>query len=285
MKNRHELVTTNFGLPFRMVVHTNSTPEDISLHWHKAIEINCMLDWPLSEINVDGKEYQMKTGRIWCANSMEPHSVHALKNDVTRRAVSIILPYDFVKNIFTEIDQGEICLNNFSKLTTKQQKIYQEELFPKFEELFQIVQEPDKFLRLNLYLKTLEIIKLILTNFFKEEKSIRTINDEQAERMNLIRDYVDQHYRAKIQLEDLMPVVHLSRSYLAKVIRNCFNMTLNEYVNLVRSEKVLADLQAGITKQTELAERNGFSGLRSMNRWLEKYYSAGAKELRQNLEQ
>lgn len=279
MKNKHQIIKPNFGLPFYIMVHTNATPEYVPLHWHRSIEVNCMLDWPLSQIYVNGQKYDMMTGRIWCANSMEPHYVRPLKNDINRKAISLILPFDFVKSIYPQIDQGRIILNDIDKMSQLQKKIYKTKLFSDFDELYEITKQSDNLQRINLYICTLKVMKLIFRYFFNNEEIKLSINNEHAQRMILIRDYVSNNYRSRIRLEDLVPIVNLSRSQLAKDIKNSFNMTLNEYVNLVRSEKVLKDIQSGITNQTLLASKNGFSGLRSMNRWLVKFYSVNAKGL------
>lgn len=279
MKNKHQIIKPNFGLPFYIMAHTKTTPEIVPLHWHRSIEINCMIDWPLSQIYVNGKKYNMKTGRIWCANSMEPHYVRPLENDISRKAISLILPFDFVKSVYPKIDQGRIILNNIEKMSQLQKKIYKTKLFSNFNELYEIIKQSDDLQRINLYICTLKIMKLVFKYFFDNKKVDFAISDEQARRMILIRDYVNSNYKSQIRLEDLVPIVNISRSQLAKNIKKSFNMTLNEYVSLVRSEKVLQDIQLGITNQTLLASRNGFSGLRSMNRWLLKFYSTNAKGL------
>ena len=283
--NRHEIIINNFNLPFRVVIHTNATPENISLHWHQSIEINCMLDWPLSDIYINGKTYYMKTGNIWCANSMESHYIHALENNTNRHAVSLIFPIDFVANIFPKIKQGKIKLNDFNTFSNEQKNIYHGKLFSQFKKIYKIAIEnkDSDFTELSLYIEGLNLLKLLLKNFFVAQNQTTVLDKEAAQKMVLIRDYVQQNYQFKINIEDLTAILNFSKSYLSKFIKDNFNMTFNEYINLIRAEKVVVDIQNGITKQTDLATRNGFSGLRSMNRWLKKYYSANAKELVNNL--
>ena len=257
MKAEHQYIKPNFGFPFRIVIHNTPTTENIPLHWHQAIEINCMLDWPLSKVVVGEHNYQMKTGTIWCANSMEVHSVFALKNSQHNKAVSLILPVSFVKSLFPKLAKGRIELNDVSSFSLEQRKVYQEEIFPKFQAIYTSFQKNTEFTRLDIYQKVLEILRLILQYFFVDTEEVTQPDQEQIDRIYDIRNYVQKYYQTEITSDDLAQAVHLSRSYLYKFVKKHFKMTLNEYINLIRCEHTIKDIQKGITKQTDLAFNNG----------------------------
>ena len=279
MEAIHQYIKPNFNFPFRVVIHSETNPKNVPLHWHQAIEINCMLDWPLSKVVVGERNYRMETGTIWCANSMETHSVFILKNSQRHKAVSLILPVSFVKSLFPKLAKGRIEINDVSQFSSEQKNIYQEKIFPKFQAIYASFKKNTDFVHLDIYQKVLEILRLIFQYFFVDTEEVSQLNQEQIDRIYAIRNYVQKYYQTEITSDDLAKAVHLSRSYLYKFIKRNFRMTLNEYINLIRCEHIIKEIQKGTTKQTDLAFNNGFSGLKTMNRYLKKYYLASAKEL------
>ncbi|MGT2755145.1 hypothetical protein [Streptococcus ovis] len=82
---KHETIVTDDFLPVKIIIHNNQMPANTPPHWHRSIEVNAMLEWPLSKIGVSGKIFEAETGRIWMANSMSPHFNQSLTSVGERR--------------------------------------------------------------------------------------------------------------------------------------------------------------------------------------------------------
>ncbi|MCH3942311.1 MAG: AraC family transcriptional regulator [Atopobiaceae bacterium] len=277
----HEAVVPTERQQVHLVFHDSMTPESFSPHWHRAIEVDCMLRWAPTDIFVDGKTYRMETGRIWCANSEAPHTIHTLSTEPRRRAVSIMYPLHYVRGLFPDIDEGRIEMNDLDALTQAQRDAIANDLFPRFERAGTLMEQgsdPLRFIELGSI--QLEVLHTLLESFFVKSDAGRLDSDvERIERVHAIVDYVEQHYAEDVRLEDLCEVCHLSRGYMARFVKAHLGRTAGDYVGLVRAEHARADLVSGRGNQSEVAALNGYSGLRTMNRQLKEYFGKSAREL------
>ncbi|WP_169333665.1 helix-turn-helix transcriptional regulator [Streptococcus ovis] len=107
------------------------------------------------------------------------------------------------------------------------------------------------------------------------------LNDEMVTRIHAVVDFVDVYYNSDISLEDIAQLLHLSRGYTAQMLKENLGMTLGEYVAFIRCQKARKDLLNLSLTQTEIAQRHGFSGLRTMNRQLVQHFGLTAKQFRQ----
>ncbi|WP_164505451.1 AraC family transcriptional regulator [Actinobaculum sp. 313] len=279
----HEVVIPTDRLSVRLVLHTGITPESFQPHWHSSFEINCMLRWPESEVLVGGRTWRMHTGRIWLANSQQIHGERTLHNDPLRRAVTILYPYPYLRRVFPAIDAGRFELNDVEELTAEQLSAYHQQLYPRFAKLAELLArdaEPAPTHYLQLSLLPLEILNILAQSFFiADVERPRTLAAEPIVRTHRIVDYVEEHYATKIRLEDLADYCHLSRGYMARFIKEHLGYTLSEYVAMVRAEHARQDLLVRRGTQSEVAALNGYSGLRTMNRQLQKIFGRTAKEI------
>ncbi|MBE6485167.1 MAG: helix-turn-helix transcriptional regulator [Actinomycetaceae bacterium] len=279
----HEVVIPTDRLNVRLVLHTGMTPESFQPHWHSSFEINCMLRWPESEVLVGGRSWRMRTGRIWLANSQQIHGERTLRNDPLRRAVTILYPYPYLRRVFPAIDEGRFELNDVEGLTAEQLSAYHHMLYPRFVKLAELLgkeadRAPTHYLELSLL--PLEILNILAEAFFiADVGKPRTLAEEPVIRTHRIVDYVEEHYATDIKLEDLADYCHLSRGYMARFIKEHLGYTLSEYVAMVRAEHARQDLLAQRGTQSEVAALNGYSGLRTMNRQLQKIFGRTAKEI------
>lgn len=95
-----------------------------------------------------------------------------------------------------------------------------------------------------------------------------------------MNQYIHEHYTEVIGLDELAEVCHLSKSYMARFFKRYMDATVGEYINTVRAHKAKEDLLETSLSFTSIAIKNGFSGLRSMNRALEKEFSQNAIAIR-----
>ncbi|MGT2831950.1 AraC family transcriptional regulator [Streptococcus halotolerans] len=279
---KHEAIMADDFLPVKIIIHNEQMPANTPPHWHRSIEVNAMLEWPLSKIGVAGETFEAKTGRIWMANSMSPHFNQSLTSIGKRRAVSIQYPFHFVKSLYPDIEKGSFILNAQESFTKEQWDVYQIELFPRMEKLYSLHKDNGELYRLDVHIIILEILHILLKNFFTTKIPLSKIalSNEMVERIHAVIDYVDSYYNSDISLEDIARLLHLSRGYTAQMLKENLGMTLGEYVSFIRCQKARKDLLNLSLTQTEIAQRHGFSGLRTMNRQLVQHFGLTAKEFR-----
>lgn len=278
---KHEKIIASDFLPVKLIFHDDNSPVIIEHHWHRAIEINAMLSWPLSEIFVAGEVFQGETGKIWLTNSMEPHYVKAMKNIPHRQAISIIFPYEYLITVYPDFINGRFEFNNQELYDERQWQVYSKQLFPKMKELYDLRNFSHPSDRLKATILINEILLYLVTYFFKESNQLSSVptTTELIDRVTQVITYVDSYYNSDIHLEDIANLLHLSRGYTASFLKKYLGMTLGEYVSFIRCQHARNDLLLRNYTQSEIAKRHGFSGLRTMNRQLKKYTGHTAKEL------
>ena len=277
----HEVVVPSEREQVYFVFHDTVASDNIPPHWHRSIEINCMLSWPPSDVFSGGRQYRMQTGRLWMANPEDTHYVHTLANDPPRRAVSIFYPLHYVRGLYPDIDRGRFEINDIDALTDEQRSIIRDDLFPLFARAADLMEQASDPLRyIELATIQLEVLHTLIRHFFVPNR-LGTLDAEleNVERVHAIVDYVEAHYTEDVRLEDLCEVCHLSRGYMARFVKAHLGHTVGGYVGLVRAEHARSDLVSGRGNQSEVAALNGYSGLRTMNRQFEEYFGKTAKEL------
>ena len=77
------------------------------------------------------------------------------------------------------------------------------------------------------------------------------------ERLQRASDYILQHCREEITLEDLADHLYLSRAYISRSFPQYFGVSFREYVTQVRLAHAVQEMHSGATL-TEIAYHNGF---------------------------
>lgn len=85
------------------------------------------------------------------------------------------------------------------------------------------------------------------------------------------KDYVNQHYREKIYLEDIAETLGIGASYVSRLFRMQMNMTLQDYVVQVRMEHAINLLVYSEETLAGIAEYVGFPSQSYMGKVFKKY--------------
>ncbi|MEE6706060.1 hypothetical protein [Weissella confusa] len=107
----HQNIEPDAGLVAKIIAHDSQTPIANELHWHQALEITFMLDWPESVIVIGQNRAIHKSGDIWLVNPMQIHNYKALYKVATPTALTILFPYNFLAAIYGDIARGSFELN------------------------------------------------------------------------------------------------------------------------------------------------------------------------------
>lgn len=85
-----------------------------------------------------------------------------------------------------------------------------------------------------------------------------------------IQTYVFAHYTEPITLENVAAAIGYSPAYLSRVFKEKTGMNLFSFVNKVRIEAAMTDLQSSDYTVAEVAERNGFESVGYFSRVFKK---------------
>lgn len=282
----HEIVIPTDPLPvWYFLFNQQNSTNHIAPHWHRGIELSFTLNGSIDDFNVGGKHYSTSPGRILIVNTQVIHSIdnyHHLKGE---QAVSLIFPYNYVTNLYPAINRQIIDINNLEKFTTSQ-KIAYSKLQSLLTQFYWVGSMDTSIKNLQLQALISEILLLVLSNFTVEKPSEQQIGERKiyaTNRLQLITQYVNNHYQERIGLSKIASECNISKEYLARFFKKQMEITVDTYINNVRAQYAHYELRNSHKNLTEIALDNGFSGVRTMNRAFQSLYGTSASKIKRQL--
>lgn len=225
----HEIVIPTDPLPvWYFLFNQQNSTNHIAPHWHRGIELSFTLNGSIDDFNIDGKHYTTSPGTILVVNTQVIHSIDDYHHSKDEQAVSLIFPYNYVANLYPAINRQIIDINRPKKFTISQKMTYSklQALLTQFYWTGN-VNTPTK----NLQLQSLvsEILLLALSNFTVEKPSEQQIGERKiyaTNRLQLITQYVNNHYQERIGLNEIADECNISKEYLARFFKNKWKLQL-----------------------------------------------------------
>jgi AraC family transcriptional regulator len=108
---------------------------------------------------------------------------------------------------------------------------------------------------------------------------VQTKNGEYLKRINIVLDYLDQHYAQALNLAVLAKIANFSPFHFHRIFTSIVGESLNKYVQRIRIEKAagLPRYQAH-TPISDIAIDCGFSNSVSFARVFKQHYDVSASE-------
>lgn len=125
-----------------------------------------------------------------------------------------------------------------------------------------------------------EVLERILQrNFEKEEGAVKE-NGEKYETIELLKDYIDEHFGQDLSLDALGEVVHLHPAYLSRIFKEVTDVNLSGYITDVRMQKAAELLERTNLKVNEVMKRVGYQKSQHFSRLFKEKFGVTPKEYR-----
>lgn len=230
-------------------------------HWHTGIEI--LYFWGgESKLWINGKEIHIKEEGIALVNSNEPHQLIRYETPQAR-GCTIIISYEYMKLLYKGMEQCYFILD--------EKNPSHERLKWQMRELLTVYQRKDRnpFYHIKLNNVVNDIIYLLLTDFRSENGEMRT--EKYAERYKLIIQFIEEHYKENIKMEQLADKFGFSKEYFSRSFKKYMNINYKDYLTkrrLLEAEQLLRTTDRQIS---DIALECGFIDIKM-------FYSAFKKE-------
>lgn len=93
-------------------------------------------------------------------------------------------------------------------------------------------------------------------------------------------DYISDHYRENIKIEQLSANCHLSESHFRRIFSGCMHMSPVEYINLIRVRTACEKLKKTDRSVTDIGTECGFASDSAFNRNFRKLMGMSPAEWR-----
>lgn len=233
---RHDLYGANISAP---------------LHWHRSLELTVPLSGKL-HFNVGRNNLGGGEADWFIGNSGELHSCSAVEGCAHFTGVSLLLSLPFME-----------------KWVGRGLEFYNPELAPVTEEirrLSKLIYELDenapdyRFALMSLVFEVLGLLSRFCSRKSEQDAGSMVRNQALASELT---EYIEQHYRENLSLNDIAAVFKYSPSYFSRLFKELLGVNFHAYLLYVRVLHSAEELLSGADTLTECAFRNGFSNVKS----------------------
>jgi xylan 1,4-beta-xylosidase len=109
------------------------------------------------------------------------------------------------------------------------------------------------------------------------------IEEKKTIRMRRAANYVNQNYSTHITLSDIAADLYISPQHCSRFFKQFFQMSFLEYLNYIRLQHALEQIQYNNDSITQVAFQNGFPNLSSFNRVFKKHMQTTPNEYRKKI--
>ena len=274
----HEIidVPVDTNVKFRTSIDPGSY---IPMHWHRAVEIIYMQEGSL-DVTVESESFTIQKEDCIVING---NVLHSTKCTSPNTAILLQIPLDFMEKYIPDLGQL-IFLFDFR---TKDQRLQTKQaMFKTILEQLQIINDvrPDGYLlRFNSLIFELLFqlyhnfaVKILQNNTSQEKKDM--------DRLEPVLNYISEHYREPISLNEIAKVACLQAGYFCRFFRKKMGITFLEYQNEYRLSFIYRDLITTRDPVHVILERHGFTNYKLFRRIFFEHFGNTPTQIRKQRE-
>ena len=106
-------------------------------------------------------------------------------------------------------------------------------------------------------------------------------NREAEDPAQTIKQYIDSHYAERMDRENIAEAIHVSPGYAARLFKEKYNISMNDYIQQVRLEKAAALLKTSKESIGEISQKCGFESAAYFTACFRKAYGVTPKKFRE----
>ena len=217
-------------------------------HWHNGLEILYLLEGSEDCYLGEDDGIRMKKGDFLVINSRVVHSVQCPRQC---KEMLLQIPYPMMKRFIPQIDGLEFVCERISGKKHQMDTSQVEQSLSILAGL-RPFQSPEE--TLEFYSQIYHLLALLVKDFSVSVTSDKMeVSEKYMERLGMITSYVKEHYAGDISLQEIARLVSLNPDYFTRFFKKYMGMTFLDYVNSVRMEHIVRDLQKNRSERTEIA--------------------------------
>lgn len=273
MKTTYEMIKFESTLPINILVHSVGA---VANHWHSSIEILFVLSGTV-ELIYDGKKYILKKDSVFVINSNKMHSLSA---DSNNSAIMAQIEYDFIKNVYKDIDNIEFDCKYIENNNLPEFDIIRHIL----AKIVWIYNKGFDGYQLKINSLLFELV-YILVNHFKVERNQKSIDlgSKHFDRLVRIMEYVKENFNNEISLSKVAEIEFLTPQYLSRFFEKHMGINFSTYVNKVRLEYAVNELINSDDSITDIAFNSGFPNVKSFISFFKSNYNETPNSYRKKI--
>lgn len=264
---------------FEIIQHTNMNYLEIFLteiktrrpHGHEDLEIGILLEGSIT-LYVEHETYELQEGSIYIINR---HQLHSFLGNGNR---NLILAFQIHTEFYRKLNY-ELAFLRFDNNVFHSGHLHKL-LYDKLIACASCYFGETRYHELKCASILLDILYDVLNNSpytIAMEKEY-TVTQSNSNRINRITEYILEHYKERIRLEDIAALEGISPYHASHFITRMLGISFQEYLNNIRFEHALQLVNRSSLNILDICLETGFSNSRYLNQMFQKNLGCGVKE-------
>jgi len=267
--SQHELIIPNKDISFKMFLFEGKDGNYFrDKHWHRSVEIFAVDEGEV-DFFLDETRIHMTAGQLVLVNSNEIHSISALRSN---RTIVLQIPVSTFRRYYQ--DNSFIYFSRSCKDTD-------DEMMELVRDMYNTYQEKSLGYDLAVQSQFYHLLYLMVRKYREiqpnREMMMRYRNRDKLSEM---ADYIKDNYSEEISLEHLGSVFGYSPTYISKMFRKYVGCGFKQYLESIRLEHAVLDLEQTGDSLDVIADRHGFPDRKALRKAFQKIYNTTPRQYR-----
>ena len=271
-KGKYEIVTADDNLPGKVTLYQKPGRDCYTnKHWHKNLEIDyvvrgCM--WT----SLNGADRDLYNSDYILINSEAVHQTCGKTPDDPVKYLVVLFSYNYIKSYFPEFDSYYIDVDINEQARARVRDLLKAIVFE--------VENPSDFSKLKISCAMAQILMHLFTKcrVKRPQDELSAVEQNGPEYIAKAISYIRDNYRNRISLEEISSFVGLTPTYFSRYFKATTQKTFKSYLNLLRLENTLIDIQQNGLNETRASLENGFPSVKSFIAVFKSVYGCAPSE-------
>lgn len=261
-QNQHNEKSQRQNITFILNDHKN--PE---FH-HDSLEILFVLSGMI-HMSVGDEEFSMKSEDLVVIDPYQMHSINVMPGS---NCLSMMISTSLIYEIYPLFQDMDIRCKSF--LSSENQKEHVDRIRHYYASIFSYHYKGEVRFQLDMYGELFSLLGILIRHFSKiRTQDKANTQTDTLNRIQSITKYINQNYQNEIVLSILAKDEFLTPQYLSRLFQKNMNMTLTQYVTMVRLNHAYTELSHTDHSITEIAYNNGFKNASSFITYFQQRYN------------
>ena len=252
MKENNKNAKSIYGLKFPVKIAVKK--EEEPLHWHKDLEILCILKGKVN-LQVNNAFYELGEDDIFLINSEDLHSISMVQEKSIFLSLNINLIY--YEKFFMEMEY--IVFIDDDSINSPENLDLQLNVKWRIAQMLIEIKNKNVDYQNRIIYHASSLLAILIDNYNMVKKNVKYKNKEQLSRIWKAYEYMYNNYNRRIGLEEVSNYVSVSNSYLSHIIKGTMGISFEKLLNQIRAEHSLKFLLTSNKSITKISEECGFS--------------------------
>lgn len=268
---KYEIVTADNNLPGKVMLYEKSGSECFTnKHWHKNLEIDYIVRGRMWTMQ-NNADRDISDGEYVVVNSEDVHQTCGKDPNERVKYLVVLFSYNYIKAYFEDFENYTFDVDRNEQAKQRIAQLLKAIVFE--------IENKSEFADLKISCAMSQILMILFTKCrVKKASAVDREPTDDLEYAKKAIDFIKENFREKISLEDISSYVGLTPTYFSRYFRQSTRKTFKNYLNLVRLEHALLDIQNNNVSETHAALTNGFPSVKSFIAVFKSVYGCAPSE-------